>query len=224
MPRPNSKIFSDDSTSLSAGIDSTTQSLLTATGTSLLTSDFETTALDSLTDSLFTSSSATEADSEVKVTKAMIDKKQFQHDLELLRIELSQKNLMIDTMKAEHLNKVDEMEDRLSDVIHQKQIITAQFQNQLRSARSEANKENISLKKEIQLLLKQQKEMNLDNQKLMEKAIESKDMLTDLDLDEDEYLAIKGKDLEEQTLREFIAVSIYYSAASFEYFQHSHQS
>eukprot|EP00794_Sanderia_malayensis_P018396 gene18396-20250_t len=34
-------------------------------------------------------------------------------------------------------------------------------------------------------------------------------MLTDLDLDEDDYLAVKGKNIEEQTLREFIALKFY---------------
>eukprot|EP00794_Sanderia_malayensis_P008448 gene8448-9350_t len=206
MSRRDRKIFSDDSTS--AGVDST-QSLLTTTAQSLLSNDFESTVMDSYTDSLFTSSSALETDSEIKVTKEMIDKKQLQHDLELLRIELSQKNLMIDTMKAEYLNKVDEMEDRHSDAVHQRQLVAVQYEKQLRLTKAEHSREVNSLKEEIQLLLKQQKETNFDNQKLMEKAIESKDMLTDLDLDEDDYLAVKGKNIEEQTLREFIALKFY---------------
>ena len=206
MPKQASKVFSDSSTF--SVIDSS-QSLSTANGgSSLFASDFDSTAADSLTDSLFTTTTTTEAD--LKVTKEMIDRKQLQHDFELLRIELSQKNLMIDTMKAEYLNKIDEMEERLSDAIHQKQLVAAQLQAQLRTAKAEYEKDSRNLKQEIQLLLKQQKEMNLDNQKLMEKAIDSKDMLIDLELDEDDYLAIKGKHIEEQTLREFIAVSTHF--------------
>ncbi len=208
MPNQASKVFSDSST---FSVMDSSQSLSTANGgSSLFASDFDSTAADSLTDSLFTTTTTTEADSDLKVTKEMIDRKQLQHDFELLRIELSQKNLMIDTMKAEYLNKIDEMEERLSDAIHQKQLVAAQLQAQLRTAKAEYEKDSRNLKQEIQLLLKQQKEMNLDNQKLMEKAIDSKDMLIDLELDEDDYLAIKGKHIEEQTLREFIAVSTHF--------------
>lgn len=205
MPTPRD--LKDDSTSTSTAIDSTISVSNNTAGGSLFTSDFENTGLDSLTDSLFTSSTATEGDSVFRVTKDMIDKKQSQHDLELLKMELSQRNLMIDTMKAEHLNRIDEMEENLADAFHQKQIIVVQFQTQMQRAKEEHSREALRLKREVKLLLAQQKEMNLDNRKLMEKAIESKDLLADLDLDEDDYLAVKGKNIEEQTLREFIAVS-----------------
>lgn len=50
------------------------------------------------------------------------ERKQLLHDLQLLRIELSQKNLVIDNMKAEHISKVDELEERLGDALHKRQV------------------------------------------------------------------------------------------------------
>ena len=187
------------------------QSNLTSQSGSLFTGELESTTSDNITDTLLSStSSLTVGDSDLHITKEMINEKQLQHDLELAKIELSQKNLVIDTMKAEYLSKIDEVEEKLSDAIHQKQIIVAKFQNQMRTLREEYNHENKNLKQEVQFLLQKQKEINLDNEKLTEKAIKSKDLLTKLDIDEDEYLSIKGKNPDELTLREFIAVSYYY--------------
>ena len=58
-----------------------------------------------------------------RVTKQLIERKQLLHDIQVLKIELSQRSLIIDNLKAEHLNKVDELEERLSDAIHQKQLL-----------------------------------------------------------------------------------------------------
>lgn len=149
----------------------------------------------------------TDASSIQVVTKDMINKKQLQHDLELARIELNQKNLMIDSMKAEYLSKIDELEEKVADTVHQKQLLTAQFQNRFRITQEGLKKENETLKNEIGNLLKLQKSMNKDKEKLMEKAMGSKEGFENLDIDEDEYHDIKGKPVEDKTLWEFIAVS-----------------
>lgn len=170
---------------------------------SVISRDFE----NSITDSLLTTMTTTDASSIQVVTKDMINKKQLQHDLELARIELNQKNLMIDSMKAEYLSKIDELEEKVADTVHQKQLLTAQFQNRFRITQEGLKKENETLKNEIGNLLKLQKSMNKDKEKLMEKAMGSKEGFENLDIDEDEYHDIKGKPVEDKTLWEFIAVS-----------------
>lgn len=51
-------------------------------------------------------SSSEEREGTVKVTKQLIERKELLHNLQLLKIELSQKNLMIDNLKVEYLTKV----------------------------------------------------------------------------------------------------------------------
>ena len=51
-----------------------------------------------------------------------VERKQLLHDLQLLRIELSQKSLIIDNLKADHMNKVEELEEKLHDALHKKQV------------------------------------------------------------------------------------------------------
>lgn len=51
-------------------------------------------------------SSSEERERTVKITKQLIERKELLHNLQLLKIELSQKNLMIDNLKVEYLTKV----------------------------------------------------------------------------------------------------------------------
>lgn len=51
-------------------------------------------------------SSSEEREGTVKVTKQLIERKELLHNLQLLKIELSQKNLMLDNLKVEYLTKV----------------------------------------------------------------------------------------------------------------------
>lgn len=52
------------------------------------------------------SSSDEQRNGSQKVTRQLIERKELLHSVQLLKIELSQKNLMIDNMKADHMSKV----------------------------------------------------------------------------------------------------------------------
>lgn len=54
------------------------------------------------------SSSDEQRDGSQKVTRQLIESKELLHNVQLLKIELSQKNLIIDNMKADHMSKVGE--------------------------------------------------------------------------------------------------------------------
>lgn len=51
-------------------------------------------------------SSSEERDGKVKITKQLIERKELLHNIQLLKIELSQKNMMIDNLKVDYLTKV----------------------------------------------------------------------------------------------------------------------
>lgn len=53
------------------------------------------------------SSSDEQRNGSQKVTRQLIERKELLHNIQLLKIELSQKNLIIDNMKADHMSKVD---------------------------------------------------------------------------------------------------------------------
>jgi len=64
-----------------------------------------------------------------KKLKNEYEKKQLLHDLQLLKIELSQKSLVIDNLKAQHMSKIEELEEKLHDALHKKQVKCTQFSN-----------------------------------------------------------------------------------------------
>ena len=51
-------------------------------------------------------SSSDERDGTQKVTRQLIERKELLHNLQLCKIELSQKTLIIDNLKVDHLTKV----------------------------------------------------------------------------------------------------------------------
>lgn len=176
------------------------------------------TTADNTTDvessTLLTSSalSSTQVDSEgeSKVTKHEIERKQLLHDLELLRIELSQKNLIIDNMKVEHLSKVDELEELLEDTRHDKQILQARLESQLRLHQEEAKSALERMRQEMAKIFKRQQTLEFENKKLEEKAEDYKVGLANLELLSDEsYLELKSSDPNQLGLREFVMIKIY---------------
>ena len=62
--------------------------------------------------------------------KQLIERKQMQHDIQLLKIEVSQKNFALESLRAEQLQTVEELEEKLQDATHQKQILQVSKQNQ----------------------------------------------------------------------------------------------
>ncbi|XP_032219897.2 progesterone-induced-blocking factor 1 isoform X1 [Nematostella vectensis] len=151
-----------------------------------------------------------ESDSESKVTKQMIERKQLLHDLELLKIELSQRNLIIDNMKAEHMNKVEELEEQVSDHRHAKQMIQARLESQLRLQQEDSRKKLENMRQELNSIMRRQQQLETDNVGLQEKAGDLRSSLENLELLSGErYLELKSTVPEQLNLKDFVAVKIY---------------
>ena len=157
------------------------------------------------------SSSQVDSEGDSRITKHEIERKQLLHDLELLRIELRQKNLVIDNMKVEHLGKVDELEELLDDNRHDKQILQARLESQLRLQQEEAKSALERMRQELAILLEKQKTLEVKNKKFEEKAFDYQ-VGMDLELLSDEnYLELKSNDPSDLGLRDFIMVSSPYA-------------
>ncbi|CDR00370.1 unnamed protein product [Oncorhynchus mykiss] len=73
-----------------------------------------------------------------KVTRQLLERKELLHNLQLLKIEMSQKNLIIDNMKVDHLTKTEELEERLNVALHQKQVLALRLDSQLQLTQDES--------------------------------------------------------------------------------------
>ena len=85
-------------------------------------SGYNDTAEDStiLTTEYSTFSSSFDTSRARTVTHSELERKQLLHNLELLKLELSQKKLLLATKENEHVNKVEELEEKLSNVVHER--------------------------------------------------------------------------------------------------------
>lgn len=59
----------------------------------------------------------------------LIAHKQLIHDLQLLKIELNQRDVQLNTLKYEYTTKCESLEEKLQDTLHQNHILQTKLNN-----------------------------------------------------------------------------------------------
>ncbi|KAK3511111.1 hypothetical protein QTP70_031458 [Hemibagrus guttatus] len=154
-------------------------------------------------------SSSDEKSSTHKVTKQVLERKELLHNLQLLKIELSQKNLIIDNLKVEHLTKMEELEEQLNDALHQKQILALQLDSQIKVQQDENRKQQALMKQEMDAILVRQKQLENTNRQLCERAGDIRRNLRDVELSEEKYLELRDLPEDKLSIPEYVAVRFY---------------
>ncbi|XP_048453999.1 progesterone-induced-blocking factor 1 isoform X2 [Rhincodon typus] len=154
-------------------------------------------------------SSSEEREASTKVTKQLIEKKELLHNLQLLKIELSQKNLIIDNLKVEYLTKIEDLEERLNDSLHQKQLLQVRLENQLKVQQDESRRRQDLRKQEMEAILERQKQLEETNQQLQERAGDIRRSLRDLELTEEQYSELKIGPEDQLSIPEYVALRFY---------------
>ncbi|NWQ69744.1 PIBF1 factor, partial [Neopipo cinnamomea] len=154
-------------------------------------------------------SSSEEKEGTVKITKQLIERKELLHNLQLLKIELSQRNLMIDNLKVEYLTKIEELEEKLNDAIHQKQLLSLRLDSQLALQQEDARKHQALMKQEMETVLLRQKQLEETNHQLRERAGNIRQSLRDLELTDDCYEKLKSLPEDQLSISEYVSVRFY---------------
>lgn len=154
-------------------------------------------------------SSSEEREGPVKITKQLIERKELLHNLQLLKIELSQKNLMIDNLKVEYLTKIEELEEKLNDAIHQKQLLSLRLDSQLALQKEDARKHQALMKQEMETILLRQKQLEETNHELRERAGDIRRSLRDLELTDECYEKLKSLPEDQLSIPEYVSVRFY---------------
>uniref|UniRef100_A0A3Q2Q183 Progesterone immunomodulatory binding factor 1 n=1 Tax=Fundulus heteroclitus TaxID=8078 RepID=A0A3Q2Q183_FUNHE len=155
------------------------------------------------------SSSDEQRNGSQKVTRQLIERKELLHTVQLLKIELSQKTLTIDNMKADHMSKVEELEERLNDALHQKQVLALKLDSQLKLAQEENRKQQALRKQEMETILLRQQQLEETNRQLCDKAGELRRSLRDLDIPRDRYEELRGVPDDKVSIQEYVAMRFY---------------
>ncbi|NXC31240.1 PIBF1 factor, partial [Campylorhamphus procurvoides] len=154
-------------------------------------------------------SSSEEKEGSVKITKQLIERKELLHNLQLLKIELSQKNLMIDNLKVDYLTKIEELEEKLNDAVHQKQLLSLRLDSQLALQQEDARKHQALMKQEMETLLLRQKQLEETNLQLRERAGNIRRSLRDLELTDDCYEKLKSLPEDQLSIPEYVSIRFY---------------
>ena len=73
--------------------------------------------------SLLTSTTFDTTSSRLNATRIELERRQLTHSIQLLNLELSQKNLLIEALKTEHSSTVEELEEKLSDAVCERNLL-----------------------------------------------------------------------------------------------------
>ncbi|XP_066476117.1 progesterone-induced-blocking factor 1 isoform X1 [Tiliqua scincoides] len=151
-------------------------------------------------------SSSEEREGDKKITRQLIERKELLHNLQLLKIELSQKNLMLDNLKVEYLTKNEELEEKLNDALHEKQLLSLRLDNQLALQQEDARKHQELMKQEMETILLRQKQLEETNRQLRERAGDIRRSLRDLELTDEYYAKLKSYSEDELSLPEYVSI------------------
>ncbi|XP_059540804.1 progesterone-induced-blocking factor 1 isoform X2 [Myotis daubentonii] len=154
-------------------------------------------------------SSSEERDGKIKITRQLIERKELLHNIQLLKIELSQKNMMIDNLKVDYLTKIEELEEKLNDALHQKQVLTLRLDNQLTFQQKDTRKYQELMKQEMETILLRQKQLEETNLQLREKAGDIRRNLRDFELTEEQYMKLKGFPEDQLSIPEYVSIRFY---------------
>lgn len=143
------------------------------------------------------------------ITKQLLERKQLLHDLQLLKIELSQKTLIIDNLKADYMTKKEDLEEKLADALHQKQFMQARLESQMKIQQDEATRRLDQTKIEMNVILKKQKELEETNAKLQDRLSDIRETLVNLELNDQQYYQLHMQDVNQLSLRDFVAMKVF---------------
>lgn len=139
-----------------------------------------------------------------------LEKRQLLHNIELLKLELSQKQLIIDTAHNEQASQLEELRELLADAQHEKKLLSLQVQSlshgyeqELKRAREKLHEERSRVEREV--VAKRDNEMELAAIREEVEAALGAGVL----LDSSQYHDLKSTDSSSLSLKDFLRLHMY---------------
>eukprot|EP00072_Mus_musculus_P045014 XP_006519314.1 PREDICTED: progesterone-induced-blocking factor 1 isoform X1 [Mus musculus] len=105
--------------------------------------------------------------------------------------------------------KIEELEEKLNDALHQKQLLTLRLDNQLTIQQKDAKKYQELMKQEMETILLRQKQLEETNHQLREKAGDVRRNLRDFELTEEQYVKLKSFPEDQLSIPEYVSIRFY---------------
>lgn len=131
------------------------------------------------------------------------------HELQLLKVELSQKNLLITNLKCDLNKKVDDLEEKLKEEVRNKRLTQTRLEAQLKFAEEEARRSQNLMKNEIKSLVEKQMELLQRNEVLERVPGNIKQQLRNVEFSATHYFELRQKNKDLLDLSDYITLKIY---------------
>lgn len=141
--------------------------------------------------------------------KCELKRKELELQIDTLNAQLSEKLLLIDNTKAQHMQKIDHLEDQLLKLDHENHVLQAKFDAQMHVSQNDEQRKQVKLEKEIDAIRRRTQELERTNERLQENAIDIRRSLDDLELTENQYHQLKSCDKDDLSLKDVVAMKIY---------------
>lgn len=158
--------------------------------------------------STFDSSNSTKLD----VTREEFEKRQLFHNIQLLKLEISQKNLMIETLKNDQASQVEELKEKLSDSLHEKKLLQMRLKSMTHAYEEEMKHLQKRARNEIAAAQEKQWHRHEDSSPVLahqQEVEEIKRTLCSPEMSESEYQEMKTQDADMLPLKEYIRARNY---------------
>lgn len=158
--------------------------------------------------STFDSSNSTKLD----VTREEFEKRQLFHNIQLLKLEISQKNLMIETLKNDQASQVEELKEKLSDSLHEKKLLQMRLKSMTHAYEEEMKHLQKRTRNEIAAAQEKQWHWHEDSSPVLahqQEVEEIKQTLRSPEMSESEYQEMKTQDADMLPLKEYIRARNY---------------
>ncbi|NXC93124.1 PIBF1 factor, partial [Certhia familiaris] len=104
---------------------------------------------------------------------------------------------------------IEELEEKLNDAIHQKQLLSLRLDSQLALQQEDARKHQALMKQEMETILLRQKQLEETNHQLRERAGDIRRSLRDLELTDECYEKLKSLPEDQLSIPEYVSVRFY---------------
>lgn len=143
------------------------------------------------------------------ITREEFEKRQLLHNLQLLKLEISQKNLMIETLKNDQASQYEELREKLSDSLHEKRLLQMRLKSMTHAYEEEMKNLQQRARNEIAAAQERQQQQHEDSGPVLarkQEVDEIKQTLHCPEISESEYQEMRAQDTDTLPLKEYIRV------------------
>ncbi|CAF2935798.1 unnamed protein product [Rotaria sp. Silwood2] len=144
--------------------------------------------------------------------KNIIETKKLQQAIQILKIELNQRDLLIQNQKIHYEEKCEELQEKLADMTYQKQLLQTKLDSQLQIDRELALRSQDEVRQQLSQIMERQHQLEDVNKRLIAKSNEIRHNLHNKILPTDEeYRTLKSTNInsEQMSLKDFIMIKFY---------------